>query len=586
MFPLPWICWLKLWITTTIYNFKESTLNFSVIIIVKRDLIKFLCKILLFFAVIFSSTDPSLYSQPETRFDPFDWVLYTKTGGITSLTSDPTYLYAGSRSGGILRYHLFTHQFMEPITRAQGLSSNVIYAVHDAFGILWAATDKGLEYSYSKEGDWRFVSLASLGIPKHIPIQRIGHSRDYIWLMTSSMFYKCDRSTGIMLSLMSFPDEKNIVWSSGILNFTQDPSTLLMEYSVTDGWLYNLRTLISPNGKEIFVTTLYYDNYGDLWVGTSDGTLFYGDKSMKTLTPFSFGLAGNDVQAINMKYIFWVGGRQGQGSAGISHIDPERNIFDRYEFSEVINMFPISIYSIASSKNEVWFGGNEGILVYNQKEDFWRTLGIDRGIPIARILSLVFTEDYLWLGTSRGLVRFDPNSKWADSSEIEKYFSEVFIYDIMLADSHLWIGAETGLFIYDINQGKLYDYERFGYHGKRIHLPPKITHFTTLTLAKNKLYAGSRYGVLEFNLKTRIWSKAVDGSILGGQEIRTLAVKNEQIFIATHSKLIRYNLEDSSMREYHYPFMGEINIMHFSGTKLWMGTTEGLISFYWTKDNT
>ena len=97
-------------------------------------------KIFLFFLL------SSIYSQPEGQFNTFDWVQYRKTGSINSISSSSTYIYLGSENGGILRFNIFSERLEEPITKAQGLRSNSIKAVHyDYNGYLWAATPLGVE---------------------------------------------------------------------------------------------------------------------------------------------------------------------------------------------------------------------------------------------------------------------------------------------------------------------------------------------------------------------------------------------------------------------------------------------------------
>ncbi|SVB67800.1 uncharacterized protein METZ01_LOCUS220654, partial [marine metagenome] len=58
--------------------------------------------------------------QPDSRFRPFDWVLYRGAGPITSITEGYTFAYIGTESGGLKRFNLFGNNFDEPITTAQG----------------------------------------------------------------------------------------------------------------------------------------------------------------------------------------------------------------------------------------------------------------------------------------------------------------------------------------------------------------------------------------------------------------------------------------------------------------------------------
>ena len=77
--------------------------------------------------------------------------------------------------------------------------------------------------------------------------------------------------------------------------------------------------------------------FGQMVIGCSDGTFFFGNKSMRMLTPYKFGLASNDVHAIDGKNSFWIAGRSTDLKAGITYFDPSRNIFDHYYFEKIIN---------------------------------------------------------------------------------------------------------------------------------------------------------------------------------------------------------------------------------------------------------
>ena len=71
-------------------------------------------------------------AQPELRFDTFDWVQYRQTGKVNSITFGDRFTYIGTQSGGVMRFNFYSERFEEPITRAQGLHSNTVTAIHRA----------------------------------------------------------------------------------------------------------------------------------------------------------------------------------------------------------------------------------------------------------------------------------------------------------------------------------------------------------------------------------------------------------------------------------------------------------------------
>ena len=94
---------------------------------------------ILLFLLLF--TQPSqLTAQPDSRFRPFDWTLYRGSGSITSITEGFTFAYIGTEMGGLKRFNIFSQNFDEPITIAQGLKDNNITCLPSSdnpLGELW-----------------------------------------------------------------------------------------------------------------------------------------------------------------------------------------------------------------------------------------------------------------------------------------------------------------------------------------------------------------------------------------------------------------------------------------------------------------
>ena len=159
--------------------------------------------------------------QPNSRHDPFDWVIFRKPGAIRSFTEGFSYIYIGTESAGIYRYSIYGHRFEVPITRAQGLSSNEITAIHfdKRTGTLWAATDESLDYTYTREGNWSSKRLDNYNLLSGVKIEQLGSSKNYLWALAGTLYLKLDRLSGIFLGSMPFPDEMEINWSSGPIRY-------------------------------------------------------------------------------------------------------------------------------------------------------------------------------------------------------------------------------------------------------------------------------------------------------------------------------------------------------------------------------
>ena len=520
-----------------------------------------------------------IFSQPESQFNPFDWVQYRKTGNINSISYSNTYLYLGSENGGILRFNLFSERFEEPITIAQGLKSNSIKALHlDSSGSLWVATRIGLDFSLSAEGDWRHLTYRELNIPSDLYIEQIGESIDAIWIKTSNIYYRLDRINGIILESMLIPNQK-IIWSSKNSNSTIDFSSIIINYSLLDGWLYDLESLISPNGRKVKITTyLKNSEMNDLWIGTEEGYFFKGDNTMKTLRSFQSGLAGNHIYDIAGEKSFWLGGRLGANSYGISFFNQFANTSDLYLFDENINMDRTSIYSILEMKNEVWFGGNGVILSFNKKNNYWKTIQLNIANPDNQISSLMNFQDQVWFGSYNGLHVLDFNAKKI-KNDILKFFENIIIYDLAIKNHLFFIATEIGLHVYDLKNNKLFDYKDFGYKTDDFLPPIRKASFTDLLITKRNLYAANQSGIISFNFRTRQWSNAVDASIFGGLRVKSMAIDKDIIFLSTIDGIIKFDMRRNFMNIYNYSFIGQVNDMYINGRKLWLGTSKGLVSF-------
>lgn len=519
------------------------------------------------------------HAQPNLKFHPFDWIQYRQTGKVNSISFSERYAYIGTQFGGIQRFNLFSNRFEEPITRAQGLQSNSVTAVHfGSNGFLWVGTPLGIEFSYTSEGDWRFVSREVLGLQFGALIERIGESEKDIWLDIPGSVYRLDNLTGVVTGIMSNPDVP-VNWSSGIARLKLDLSNVLIEYSILGGWMTDLHSLFNPDGRQMRMTTYAQSRMNEFWIGTEDGTFFRGDPTMKTFTPYQFGLGQVDIQAIGGKESFWLAGVLNNASSGISYFDSDREISDIYEFQERINMDPTSIFSILELKNETWFGGEDKILVYNSKKDFWRSYGLNISGGKSWVTNMIDVNGQIWIGSSHGLALINIKDKKQLEHELVDQFKNIYIHDLDFGKEMIFIGTESGLYIFDTKNQKLYDAKSFGYKTKEFIYPIKYGDFTAIAQNKHNVYVANRSGILKFNLLDRQWSNAVDASIYGGLDVKAMEVQKNIIFISTVNGITKYNMKEHLMDIYNYPFIGQVNDMYIRGRKIWFGTSEGLISY-------
>ena len=528
-----------------------------------------------------------LGAQPDPRFDPFDWVLLRDATAINSISEGLTYTYFGTATGGVWRYNNFGQQFEEPITTAQGLSSNDITAVHydQRTGILWVATVSTLNYSYTNTGDWYSINSSDLGLNEGMRIVQIGNSQDYIWCRTSTLYVKCDHASGIMVGNMVNPDEIEISWSSYPLTPYDDISDILTGYSFFGNWNIFGSGLLNPSGEYVDITTYFRGHFKDFWIGTDNRVILLSKQQMNTFYPVLYGLNNTNVQFLLFDDGFWVGGRSNRGSnAGITFFSPGRQVYEHFDFKLMINMTPQSLYSAIDTKEEIWFGGEGQVLIYNKSQQYWRTLtGMD-GVPRGKVITLAQDSTYVWLGASRGIGRISKASKKQNHTGFESLYDERFVNALTLFDDEIWIASDYHLRIFDLSTNTISNYnEQKNTNLERNNLDA-FQYYTAFTQAGENIYIGTTQGIIVYNSKSKETEILVNPTVYSGKVIKKMFVYDQYLWILTNKSIIRVKLNNMLVMVYNYDFMGTLNDLYITGDKLWIGTSEGLIKFYWQRD--
>jgi len=534
----------------------------------------------LLFVFFYIST---LKGQPDSRFRPFDWVLYRGAGSITAITEGYTYAYIATESGGLKRFNLFGNNFEEPITSAQGLKDNQITATHFDMetGLIWVATPNHIQYSFSREGDWYARELQNLGLSRQDRIYQIGSTSNSIWLRARSSYVKLDHSSGILVGVYPTPDELDIVWSSGRYVGQTNLHEIFMNYTAMDGWILNGDEFIDPLGRRVEITTGLVARHGNVFVGTGDGTFFHGTTTMEAFYPMNPGITNTDVFGLyDDGNELWIGSADFITSKGISWMNPSSNESGVYEFEGTINMNPTSVYSLHVSNDELWAGGNELMLVYDMKEDSWRTLYEERGVPGGIIWDVYGDSTYIWVASSVGLRRIERATRREFPIGIENLFFNIPVYDIEGLDDDIWIGSRSGVFVFNKNNPQIQQAKDVG----RKDFPELMIRITAIEEFDRVIYVAGEMGIAKFDPDEREWDLLFPSTVYHAKPVYSLVVNQKHLFLGTDDGLVRINKKTGFVREYNFPFIGQINELLLDGKILWIGSSQGLIKFKWKRD--
>ena len=523
------------------------------------------------------------FSQPSARYRPFDWLLFKEPGRINSLSEGFEFLYVGTSHGGIYRYNLYSNQYDFPITSAQGLKNNNINSVHfdQNTGILWVSSTGALQYSYTREGDWRYIDFIDIGLRNNDKISQIGNSENYVWAKANAVYVKLDKSSGILAGIYPRPDEVNISWSSTNYYEQTDIATIMNNYALMSGWMASGSKLIDGYGRYIDITSGLIGNHNDVWIGTSDGTLFQGDKTMEAIFPTEFGIRGSNINALfHNEDNLWIGSKGYDIGRGVTRLNTRNFRTDHYDFDVTVNMNLTEVHSFYDFENTLWVGGNSVVLVFDKPDNFWRTLGEDRGIPNSDITSMVGDSNYVWIGSYYGIRQIDRKSKREEPMGFEYLFYNHPVNDLVLNEFGVWIASRTGIYLYDKSNPQIMNALSIG----DSYLDFPVSRVTSIFQENELLYFATNIGVVSFNTKEKFWDMVIPASNYKGLDVSDLLVMGKFCFIATDQGMFRINLKSKRIREYSFDFIGSVNSIENIGKYVWMGTSEGLIRFKWRKD--
>ena len=533
-----------------------------------------------FFFFLFTTL---ILAQPRAKYRPFDWLLFKEPGKINSLSEGYEYLYIATSHGGIYRYSLYSNQYDFPITTAQGLQSNNITSVHfdHNTGIIWASAPGFLQYSYTREGDWRQINFVDLGLRTNDKISRIGNSENYVWAEANAVYIKMDKTSGILSGIYPRPDELNINWSSDQYSIQNEISDILNNYTIMSGWMVSGSQFIDNYGRYIDITSGLVGSHNDVWIGSSDGTLFHGNKTMQAIFPTEFGVRGSNIEALSLDANnLWIGSKDYQISRGITRLNINNFQADHYDFDITVNMNLTEVHSILNFDSDLWLGGNGVVLVFDKDDNYWRTLGADRGIPDTDITSMVGDSNYIWIGSYYGIRQLDRRTRREEPMGFEYLFNNHPVYDLDINDYGVWIASRTGIYLYDKNNPQIMNALSLGIS----YLDFPVSRVTSIYQNKNILYFATNIGIVTFDMSEEIWDMLISAAEYKGLDVSDMLVVGKFCFIATQQGLFRINQKSHRVREYNFEFIGSVNTIKHMDKFIWIGTSEGLIRFKWRKD--
>jgi hypothetical protein len=510
-----------------------------------------------------------LHAQADQRFDIFDWEIIGNNGSINSISEGYQYIFFATNGNGILRFNKFSRKFDQSLYLGQGIKSKKIKHVYfDKYtGILWSVGNKNIEFTSSREGNWNQVNYDRLSIKSYNDIQDIGSSSNYLWVRTLSSYLKLDHVSGTFLGLFPYPDEQ-VFW--GDFNYRNNLIVKDFEFEdffVENGWLLTNQGASDQNGTFSKYISFLETESEFSWIGLSNGYILALDNFSKTVSPISKGTEFTIPFTMSFNDKLWVAGIGNSNYNALYVINKDFNEERNFKNSNYSNFSYSDIYSSKAFSEEVWLGSEGSVIIYNQRKDFFRTLGYDKGIPVERVEFIESLDNKVYIGSRNDLIVIDKSSKKIIDSQISDLIKKnnLFIDDLKV----------IGNIIFLISSGKVYQFNS----NEQIN----INQYSNFSLDQFKPYAvygnnNSKYFVSERGIVNNINEKVIPSSLYFNYRVSDIVLADNYMYIGTTGGLAIYDIKENQLHNFFdFTFLKNIFDMEQINEFLVLLTSSGLV---------
>ncbi len=512
----------------------------------------------------------TLCAQIDQRFDLFDWEIIRQNESINSISEGYQYIFFATDANGILRFNKFSRNFESNLFLGQGIKSNKIKHVYvdKNTGILWIIGNRGLEFSNTREGNWNTIQLNKLSINSLRNIEDLGSSKNFLWIKTSSMFIKLDHVSGSFLGVFAYPDEENIDWGDiGFKNRFIFKDFSFEDYFIEKGWLLGNDSAADNNGIFHDYNSLLITENGIGWIGLSNGQLLYIDDFSKTISPTTVGIAVSVPLTVSIEDNLWLGGINNTQTSGISSISNSFNEINNFLETNYSGFFNADFYSSEIINNEVWFGSDGKVVVYDKRSDFFRTLGYEKGIPSQRIEFIEYLDGKVYIASKSDLIVLDAKNKKTINSQISNLIKDnnLSINYLDVIDDKLHLSIDGRVYIFDKEEN--INVEKFEF------LFEDNFRVNGIYGNENFLFFSSEKGILSIED-----NKFIPSSTYFNNKVNDILLINNSLYIGTSGGLAIYDLGEEQLNNfYDFSFIRNIFKLEQVDKFLVLLTSTGLI---------
>lgn len=550
------------------------------------------------FCFIFLVLYISLYAQDDTEnriyqtnihYEEGDWISYSNHRYINSIAIGNEFVYFATTEG-IIRYNYFSYNWEFPWTMSNGLASNNILVV--AFDVntnfLWCSTPEGVSYYQPGQKIWTNSYKDEMGIPKFDNVLSIGFDLNNVWLITGNgLIFISNNQEGTFSKTTENPGNSTDFRWFGRRGWKRTQLTPLF---MSDGYLFDTRGFIQDiELREFSISYYVLDKWGMMWFGTDGIGVARADIRTDRMELMPYGMMHQNVTAIAKdENKFWLGGfnedyeaYDSREQSGITRWDMSRNEWTHYQAKYITGFDNDQVTSIAADSGMIWFGTEQGLILFIPNENYWRTFDQSDRIRSNYVFDVVVNDQYVWVATPSGIDRI---YKWGikkDSLDVtwiaRNHLREYEVYDLEFMNDILWAGTEFGAYYYDTvkDSGDFFETGLLGPGTKAVY---------SVSWSGSDVWFGTSDGVEIYDLNEQKWLPTPKRKIKMTSKINFIRANDQVTWVGTDQGAWKFDRE----RNYWKLFTVKDGLVHnkvqaiwIDGDYVWFGTPQGLTKFYW-----
>lgn len=541
------------------------------------------------------------------------------------------FLWFGTDGGGLNKYdgYEFTLYKTDP-ENPFSLSYNVILELYeDRSGDIWIGTDGGglNRFNREKETFTRYQNVpGDPGSLSHNIVSAIYEDRSgNLWVGTRGGLNRFEPETETFVRYQNDPEKPFSLSHDSVSCIYEDKAGVLW-VGTTGGGLCRADRA-AATGQEIrdnnpifipykydprdpyslshdWVSFIYEDSSGNLWIGTEGGGLNLMNRKNNRFAAYRNirydpnSLSHDEISVIHedKSGILWIGTAGG----GLCRFDPENRKFIRYQHdpSDPHSLSHNVIWSLCEDRSGIlWIGTyTGGVNKLDRKSEKFIHYRNDPGNPDSLSHNVVWSiyedrQGELWIGTDSGLNRFDRRGKkfvqYRHDPDKPYSLSDNEVWSV--CEDHkgnLWVGTENGLNRMEREYGMFFHYSKAdrALSSDRIRVIYEDRH--------GVLWVGTDKGLNRLNRETETFTayhySPVDPAGLSSDDIWCIYEDHRGIlWIGTEAGLnafdrekeqfVRYQANPGNLESLSHNWV--LSIYEDHKKYLWAGTLSGLNRF-------